>query len=113
MFFGRTRARNELRELLARQAGRGTAFVLVFGASGSGKSSLVKAGLLPDLAIPGMIGRVGLVRRAVMRPSDAAGGPLDALAGAILSTTALPSSPGCASRQSVSPPCCARRRRKL
>ena len=64
--------------------------MLVFGASGSGKSSLVKAGLLPDLAIPGMIGRVGLVRRAVMRPSDAAGGPLDALAGAILSTTALP-----------------------
>ena len=90
VFFGRTRARNELRELLARQVERGSAFVLVFGASGSGKSSLVKAGLLPDLALPGMIGRVGLVRRAVFRPSDAGGDPLAALAAAILSPTALP-----------------------
>jgi hypothetical protein len=90
VFFGRTRARNELRELLGRQTEHGTAFVLVFGASGSGKSSLVKAALLPDLALPGMIGRVGLVRRAVMRPSDSDGDPLTALAAAILSPTALP-----------------------
>jgi formylglycine-generating enzyme required for sulfatase activity/ribose 1,5-bisphosphokinase PhnN len=90
IFKGRTRARNELRELLAHQIERGTAFVLVFGASGSGKSSLVKAGLLPDLALLGMIGRVGLVRRAVMRPSDAGADPLAALAAAILSPTALP-----------------------
>jgi len=90
IFFGRTWARNELRELLARRIDDGTAFVLVFGASGSGKSSLVKAGLLPDLAIPGMIGRVGLVRRAVMRPSDGGGDPLAALAAAILAPAALP-----------------------
>ncbi len=90
VFFGRTRARNELRELLARQVEGGTAFVLAFGASGSGKSSLVKAGLLPDLALPGMIGRVGLVRRAVFRPSDAGSDPLAALAAAILAPTALP-----------------------
>ena len=90
IYFGRTWARNELRELLARRIEAGAAFVLVFGASGSGKSSLVKAGLLPDLTIPGMIGRVGLVRRAVMRPSDSGGNPLAALAAAILSPTALP-----------------------
>jgi len=90
IFFGRTRARNELRELLARQIERGSAFVLVFGASGSGKSSLAKAGLVPDLTLPGMIGRIGLVRRAVMRPSDIGGDPLAALAAAILSPTALP-----------------------
>lgn len=90
VFFGRTRARNELRELLAAQIARGTAFVLVFGASGSGKSSLVKAGLLPDLALPGMIGRAALVRRAAMRPSDLGGDPLAALAASILSPTALP-----------------------
>src|SRR5215469_9118944 len=71
VFFGRTRSRNALRETLMRQIERVNAFVLVFGASGSGKSSLVKAGLLPDLALPGMIGRVGLVRRAAFRPSDA------------------------------------------
>jgi hypothetical protein len=89
LFFGRTRARNELRELIAKRAVAGIAFVLVLGASGSGKSSLVKAGLLPDLMLPGMIGRVGLVRRAVMRPSDAGGDPLSALAAAILSDSAL------------------------
>jgi formylglycine-generating enzyme required for sulfatase activity len=90
VFFGRTRARNELRELLARRAAAGSAFVLVFGASGSGKSSLVKAGLLPDLMLPGMIGRVGLVRWGLTRPSDSAADPLDGLAAAILSATALP-----------------------
>jgi hypothetical protein len=90
VFFGRTRARNELRELLARQIERGVTFVLVFGASGSGKSSLVKAGLLPDLMLPGMIGRVGLVRRALMRPSDMGSDALFALATAILSPAALP-----------------------
>jgi WD40 repeat protein len=69
IFFGRARARNELRELLARQAETGVAFVLVMGASGSGKSSLVKAGLVPDLAEAGVIGRVGIVRRALTRPA--------------------------------------------
>jgi len=90
VFFGRTRARNELREMLARRDAAGCAFVLVLGASGSGKSSLVKAGLLPDLRLPGMIGGVGLVRWGVLRPSDARGDPLTALATAILSATALP-----------------------
>jgi formylglycine-generating enzyme required for sulfatase activity len=90
IFFGRTRARNELRELLARQIARGVAFALVLGASGSGKSSLVKAGLVPDLAEAGMIGRVGLVRYAAMRPSDGGSDPLTALGAAILLPTALP-----------------------
>ena len=90
IFFGRTRARNEVRELLARQAAAGCAFVLVLGASGTGKSSVVKAGLLPDLLLPGMIERVGLVRWAVLRPSDSPDRPLDGLAAAILSKTALP-----------------------
>lgn len=90
IFFGRTRARNELRELLARQAARGTAFVLVLGASGSGKSSLVKAGLLPELMLPGMVGKVALCWYAVFRPGDALGAPLASLAAAILAETALP-----------------------
>ncbi len=90
IFFGRTRARNQLRELLARQAARGTAFVLVLGTSGSGKSSLVKAGLLPDLMLPGLVGRVALCRYAVFRPGDAPGSPLASLANAMLAETALP-----------------------
>ena len=43
VFFGRARARAELRDLLEGQMGRGSAFMLVLGASGSGKSSLVRA----------------------------------------------------------------------
>ena len=81
IFFGRRRATNELVELLGRRAGEGTAFVLVMGASGSGKSSLVRAGLVPDLSLPGMVGRVALVLPAVFRPGAA---PLAALSGAIL-----------------------------
>jgi hypothetical protein len=89
IFFGRTRARNEVRELLARQAARGCAFVLVMGASGSGKSSLVKAGVLPELREAGMVGRVALVREAITRPG-AAGDPVSGLAAALLGETALP-----------------------
>jgi hypothetical protein len=63
VFFGRDRARTELRNLLVRREAAGAAFILVMGASGSGKSSLVKAGLLFDLSLPGMIGRVGLSLR--------------------------------------------------
>ena len=90
VFFGRTRARNELRELLTRQAARGSAFVLVMGASGSGKSSVVKAGLLPDLMLPGMVGKVALCRYAVLRPSDAGEDLLAGLSRALLAPSALP-----------------------
>src|SRR5580704_1228334 len=87
VFFGRTRARNELRELLAQQEARGRALVLVLGASGSGKSSLVKAGLLADLKLPGMIARVGLCRHALVRPSDRPRELLARLAAALLDET--------------------------
>jgi tetratricopeptide (TPR) repeat protein len=90
VFFGRTRARSELREVLARQVSKGSAFVLVLGASGSGKSSLVKAGLIPDLMLPGMIGRVALCRRAVLRPGDQPDDLMRGLAAAIMAPTALP-----------------------
>jgi WD domain, G-beta repeat len=90
VFFGRIRARNDLRELLARRETTGCAFVLVLGASGSGKSSLLKAGLLPDLMLYGMIGRVALVRYAQLRPSDAPADLVGALAAALLTATAVP-----------------------
>lgn len=90
VFFGRARARNEVRELLANQESQGCAFVLVLGASGSGKSSLVKAGVLPDVMLPGMIGRVALCRYAVFRLSENQDDAVSGLAGAILSPAALP-----------------------
>ena len=44
LYFGREQHRGELLKRL-----RATRFVAVIGTSGSGKSSLVRAGLLPDL----------------------------------------------------------------
>jgi DNA-binding winged helix-turn-helix (wHTH) protein/tetratricopeptide (TPR) repeat protein len=51
VFFGRDTAITALRETLLRQAAGG-GLVLVLGASGSGKTSLIKAGLLPALRHP-------------------------------------------------------------
>jgi hypothetical protein len=45
-------------------------FVLVFGSSGVGKSSLVRAGVLPQLLKPGVIEGIGHWRYAIFRPSD-------------------------------------------
>lgn len=51
VFFGRDTAIMSLRDTLLRQAANGS-LVLVLGASGSGKTSLIKAGLLPALRRP-------------------------------------------------------------
>ena len=46
------------------------------GASGSGKSSLALAGLVPRLTAPGVVPAVDLWRVAVMRPGEHEGGPV-------------------------------------
>src|SRR6185436_14114489 len=73
IFFGRGRAVEDVVSALRAQAARGRAFVLVLGMSGSGKSSLVRAGVLPQLVQPETIPGVSLWRRVVVRPADAAG----------------------------------------
>ncbi len=91
MFYGRARALAAVKEALRAQAGRNCAFLLIFGMSGSGKSSLVRAGLLHALtATPGWIPGVDVWRWCVVRPGDATGDPLDALAQAFFGDTALP-----------------------
>jgi WD40 repeat protein len=93
VFFGRSGAVGDVLTALRKQAAAGRAFVLVLGASGSGKSSLARAGVVPLLAQPGVVEGVGLWRRAAFRPADSAaagGDPFDALAAALLRPEALP-----------------------
>ncbi len=71
VFFGRTlvieQAIGRLRELEARQQGAAHAsFLLLIGAAGSGKSSLLRAGLAPRLVMPGVFPEVDLWRSAIL-----------------------------------------------
>ena len=90
IFFGRTKAIGEVIDRLKRQALGGRAFLLVLGMSGSGKSSLIRAGVLPALSRPGVIEGVGLCRRVILRPGDGLGDVFDALATALFRKEALP-----------------------
>ena len=81
LFFGRDRQSDELVRRLA-----GRRFLAVVGTSGSGKSSLVRAGLLPSLE-GGFMAEAGAHwRMAILRPQD---DPIGFLARAIVETGAL------------------------
>jgi serine/threonine protein kinase/tetratricopeptide (TPR) repeat protein len=92
IFFGRTKAIGEVLEALEEQRKVWRPFVLIVGSSGSGKSSLVRAGVLPQLIQPGTIEGIGLWRRAVTRPGGGGSGGdcFDVLANALLDSAALP-----------------------
>jgi WD40 repeat protein len=75
LFFGRESHTEELLRRLSI-----TRFLAVVGTSGSGKSSLVRAGLLPALYRGYLVGATSRWRIAVMRPGSA---PLAALADAL------------------------------
>ncbi|MFI5015474.1 MAG: tetratricopeptide repeat protein [Hyphomicrobiales bacterium] len=89
VFFGREREIDRGREHLLAAAARGSAFLLIVGPSGSGKSSLARAGLATRLTLAGDIEGVDLLRVAVLRPGDAAT-PQLALARALFQPDALP-----------------------
>ncbi len=72
VFYGRSRAIDEIIGLLRQRAEESKPFVLVFGSSGVGKSSLVRAGVLPQLLKPGVIEGIGHWRHAIFRPSGPA-----------------------------------------
>ncbi len=90
IFFGRSRAVSEILDHLRVQAARKKNFLLILGQSGCGKSSLVRAGLLPFLTQPGVIKGVDLWRRAIMRPSDFSWDLLLGLIHCLLQEDALP-----------------------
>jgi hypothetical protein len=91
IFQGRTKAIGTVLEALEVQVSAHRPFVLIVGASGSGKSSLVRAGVLPLLTQPETIEGIALWRRAVTRPGAGGGGGdcFDALAAALLEPAAL------------------------
>ncbi len=83
VFFGRGREVAHAVDLWREAAGRGAPFLLVLGASGAGKSSFVRAGLIPRLTTPGVAETVDEWRVAVLRPGDDPAGPFAALAAAL------------------------------
>jgi WD40 repeat protein len=90
IFHGRGGLVAEAAERLAAHAREGTAFLLVAGPSGSGKSSLVKAALVPKLMKPRRVEGVSFLRRALFRPSANGGDLFLGLAEALTRLEALP-----------------------
>ncbi|MCC6736848.1 MAG: tetratricopeptide repeat protein [Bauldia sp.] len=80
VFFGRGRDIARAVDLLKESSSRGAAFLLLVGASGSGKSSLARAGIVPRLTTPGVVPGVDLWRVALYRPGEIRGDPAAGLA---------------------------------
>jgi WD40 repeat protein len=79
VFFGRSR---EIALAAERLASASKPALLIVGASGAGKSSLARAGLIPRITAPGFVENVDVWRVAVMRPGTAAS-PVQAFARAL------------------------------
>lgn len=90
VFFGRSAEVERGRERLIDAAGRNAPFLLILGASGSGKSSLARAGLIPRLVSPGSIETVDVWRVARFTLGIDQGDLLQGLAAALLDHAALP-----------------------
>lgn len=84
LFFGRNRPIAEaLNQLKANQAA-GHAFLLIYGGSGYGKSSLMRAGLAPRLTADGYLPEVGAWCGTTVLPVEGDAPPLETLARAIV-----------------------------
>jgi hypothetical protein len=83
VFFGRSRDIAKAVDRLKDAAENGCPFLLIEGASGAGKSSLARAGVVPRLTAAGVVPSVDAWRVASMRPGELSGDPFAALANAL------------------------------
>jgi energy-coupling factor transporter ATP-binding protein EcfA2 len=86
VYHGRTRAIGEVFDVLKTQAAAKKPFLLVLGPSGSGKSSLVRAGMLPLITQGATPAGTGPWRCALTRPGTSRD-PFATLADALLETS--------------------------
>ena len=93
IYFGRETAIDQVQHTLLAQSQRGRAFVLVVGPSGIGKSSLVRAGVMPALMHSGAVERIGIWRRAIVVPGGTVQSLFHELAAALTADDALPELP--------------------
>ncbi|WP_367870669.1 hypothetical protein [Luteolibacter sp. Populi] len=84
LFFGRNRPIAEALAKLKENHAAGHAFLLIYGGSGYGKSSLMKAGLAPRLMAEGYLPEAGIWCGSGMRPVEGDAPPLETLARALV-----------------------------
>lgn len=89
-FFGRDQAIQQITEIWARRVTSGTAFLMVMGAIGTGKSSFIRAGLLPRLPDIGYPLGIDWYRYGYFWPGKAKENLWTGLAQALLHKEALP-----------------------
>jgi WD40 repeat protein len=90
VFFGREDEVLEVRRALQRKAQEGCAFVLISGASGSGKSSLARAGVVPAVVEYEVDTAVSEWRHLVCTPAEFGGNLCRGLAVSLTSAGVLP-----------------------
>lgn len=89
VFFGRDEEILEARAALREAASKGMAFLLLMGASGSGKSSLARAGILPEIIDNEIDGQVGAWKSMIVTPAELALNPVLGLVGRLFKTSLL------------------------
>lgn len=89
VFFGRTKAIGDIKDLLVGQARKGCPFLIAFGRSGCGKSSVIRAGVMPMIMHPGVIEGIDSWYFNILRPGDAAEDLCRGLAATMVAATDL------------------------
>ena len=90
VFFGREDDVLDARHRLREQARNNSPFLLLCGASGSGKSSLARAGIVPAIVETELDEDIAEWRTAIVMPQELSPDPLAALVARLRSKTVLP-----------------------